>query len=166
VERATQVSGLQVERVIPRGDLVQYFFSGDPHPTHPLTKVELLFDTPPYFADPRPFNSVLVDDLLSIAVNKLTIPTRFDPKDYIDLYLIVTSGRLRLEDLIPLAKEKVPGLDELTIAAHFMKVEQLPNLTEFQRGYMVNAVESRELLRFYQDWATRLFALFPPRRQA
>jgi hypothetical protein len=142
---------------------VRYHLSGDDHPRHPLSKVELIFDTPPHFAEPRRFGPILVDDLLSIAVNKLTINTRVEPKDYIDLYLIVQSGGLRLEDLIPLAKQKVIGLDEWAIATQFVQVERLPNLVDFQRDYMLIQVEPGELVRFCLDWAARLFSLFPPR---
>jgi hypothetical protein len=106
-----------------------------------------------------------VDDLLCIAVNKLTITTRIEPKDYLDLYLIIRSGAYRLEDLIPLAKQKLVGIDEWTIAIQFKQAERLPNLVEFQRDYMLTPVEPGELIRFYQEWAARLFALFPPRRQ-
>jgi hypothetical protein len=95
----------------------------------------------------------------------LTIHTRFEPKDYVDLYLIVRSGTYRLEDLIPLAKQKMVGLDEWAIAAKFQQVEALPNLSEFQKGYMLAEIDWDELIRFYQEWAARLFSLFPPRRQ-
>lgn len=149
----------------PKGEAIRYLFTGDPHPEHPLAKIELIFDTPPYFAPPRSFGNIQVDDLLCIAVNKLTIHTRFEPKDYIDLYLIIHSGAYRLEDLIPLAKQKMIGLDEWTIAAKFQRVEALPNLSEFQKGYMLTEVDWNALVRFYQEWAGQLFALFPPRRQ-
>ena len=165
IQRAATGAGLQVERADRKAEFVRYFFSGDPHPEHPLGKVEVILDTPPHFAPPRRFGSILVDDLLCIAVNKLTIHTRFDPKDYVDLYLIVRSGAYRLEDLIPLAKQKMVGLDEWTIAERFKKGEQLPNLTQFQQRYMLAQIEWPELVRFYQEWAARLFVLFPPRRQ-
>jgi hypothetical protein len=164
VEQAVAAAGLQIERVVPRGDLVQYFFSGDSHPDHPLLKSELVFDTPPYFADPRRFDGMLVDDLLNIAVNKLTIHTRREPKDYVDLYTIVRSGRTRLEDLIPMAKEKMVGLDELTIGAHFSQVDALPNLEEFQRAYMVVPTDLADLRRWFREWARRLFEAIPPLR--
>lgn len=94
----------------------------------------------------------------------MTINTRFEPKDYLDLYLIVRSGAYRLEDLIPLAKQKVVGIDEWAIATQFKQVERLPNLAEFQQGYMLTPVDRDELVQFYEDWAARLFSLFPPRR--
>jgi hypothetical protein len=164
VERAAAAAGLQIDRVVPRGDLVQYFFSGDSHPEHPLLKSELVFDAPPYFADPRRLDGILVDDLLSIAVNKLTIHTRREPKDYVDLYTIVQSGRARLEDLIPMAKEKLVGLDELTIAEHFSQVDALPNLEAFQRAYMAVPTDLADLRRWYRDWARRLIETIPPLR--
>lgn len=164
VERVARAIGLQIE-IVPKGDLIQCFLSGDPHPDHPLAKIEFILDTPPYFAHPRSFDGILVDDFLCIAVNKVTIHTRFDPKDYIDLYLIIRSGAYRPDDLIRLAKQKEVGLDEWTIAGKFRQVTQLPNLSEFQKKYMLAPVEPDDLVRFYQEWADRLSALFPPRRQ-
>lgn len=165
VQRAATAAGLEVERQEPREEVTRYVFSGDPHPEHRLAKIELIYDTPPYFAPPRRFGIIHVDDLVCIAVNKLTIHTRFDPKDYVDLYLIIRSGAYQLEDLIPLAKQKMVGLDEWAIAGKFQQVEALPNLSEFQKGYMLAEIDWDELIRFYQEWAARLFALFPPRRQ-
>jgi hypothetical protein len=164
VEQAAAAAELQIERVVPRGDLVQYCFSGDSHPDHPLLKSELVFDAPRYFADPRRLDGVLVDDLLSIAVNKLTIHTRHEPKDYVDLYMVVQSGHVRLEDLIPMAKEKLVGRDELAIAAHFSQVDELPNLEAFQQAYMVAPTDLADLRRWYRDWATRLIEAIPPLR--
>jgi hypothetical protein len=82
----------------------------------------------------------------------------------VDLYTIVQSGRARLEDLIPMAKEKLVGLDELTIAAHFSRVDELPNLEAFQHAYMVVPADLADLRRFYRDWARRLFEAIPPLR--
>ena len=165
VQRASREADLQVDRVDKTPDAVRYFFSGDEHPGHPLRKVELMFDPPPYFAAPRVFEGVVVDDLLCIAVNKLTIHTRDDPKDYVDLYLIIRSGRYELENLIHLAKQKMVGLDELTIAAKFERVGDLLDVAKFQGDYMVTSVDTDELIRFYMEWAARLFSLLPPMQQ-
>jgi predicted nucleotidyltransferase component of viral defense system len=165
IERAIGRSELRIERSQRRGDHVQYFFSGDSYPEHPLEKVELVVDPPPYFSRPRNFEGVFVDDVVAIAVNKVTALSRSEPKDYVDLYEIVRSGRCRPEDLIPHAIEKDPGLDHVAIAADFRAVARLPNLMEFQRRYMVSLVDWDEVMRFYQGWADVLFAAFPPRRQ-
>lgn len=63
------------------------------------------------------------------------------------------------EDLIALAKQKLIGLDDFTLAAHFKAVEDLPNLAEFQRDYMLVDIDLRELVRFFQEWAARLFSV-------
>lgn len=158
-ERAATAAGLSIERVVRRTDAVQYFLSGDVESDRPLVKCELMFDAPPYFAPPRSFSGIWVDDLLSIAVNKLTIITRMEPKDYFDRYLIARSGQYRFEDLIALAKQKLLGLDDLTLAAHFKAVEDLPALMEFQKDYMVVDVDLADLVRFFQEWARRLFSV-------
>ena len=159
VEHAVAAAGLSVERVNRRAESVQYFLSGDVEPDHPLVKCEFMFDPPPYFAPPRSFAGISVDDLISIAINKLTIVTRIEWKDYFDRYLIEQSGKYRFEDLIAQAKQKLVGLDDFTLAAHFKAVEDLPNLAEFQKSYMLVKVDPRELVSFFQEWARRLFAI-------
>lgn len=159
VGRAATAVGLSVERVNRHAEAVQYFLGGDADVDHPLVKCELMLDPPPHFAPPRNFSGIWVDDLLSIAVNKLTIITRTESKDYFDRYLIAQSGTYRFEDLIALAKQKLIGLDDFTLAAHFKAVEDLPNLAEFQRDYMLVDVDLRELVRFFQEWAARLFSV-------
>lgn len=159
VERAVAAAGLSIDRVSRRTDSAQFFLTGDIERDHPLVKCEFMPDPPPHFAPPRSFSGIWVDDLLSIAVNKITIITRYDPKDYFDRYLIAQSGKYRFEDLIALAKQKLVGLDDLTLAAHFKAVEDLPNLAEFQRSYMLVDVNVGELVRFFQEWAARLFSV-------
>jgi len=91
--------------------------------------------------------------------NKLTIVTRIEWKGYFDRYLIEQSGKYRFEDLIAQAKQKLVGLDDFALAAHFKAVEDLPNLEEFQESYMLVKVDPRELVSFFQEWARRLFAI-------
>lgn len=159
ISRAAAAAGLAIERVNRRGELVQYFFMGDVEPHHPLVKCELASDPPPHFAPPRLFDGVWVDDLLSIAVNKLTIVTRYEPKDYFDRFLIARSERYEFPTLIALAKQKLIGLDDLTLGAHFKAVEDLPNLAEFQKKYMLVEVDLSEMVRFFRQWAAELFSV-------
>ena len=165
VERAAAAAGVSFQGPERRGDHVRYVISGDNDAEHPLLKVELVLDTPPYFGSPRNFSGVFVDDLLAIAVNKVTALGREEPKDYVDLYQIIQSGRYRLEELIPLAIEKNPGVDALTLAADFRRVTRLPDPSGFQGKYMRVPLDWNAIMRFYQEWAGKLFALFPPRRQ-
>lgn len=160
VERAASAAGLSIDRVNRTAEAIQYFFSGDIESDHPLVKCELMFDPPPYFADPQSFEGVRVDALLAIAVNKLTIVGRNEPKDYIDRYLIDRSGRYAFADLIALAKDKLVGLDDLTLAAHFKAAQDLPTLAEFQHAYMIADVDLGEMVRFFDEWAERLYDAF------
>jgi predicted nucleotidyltransferase component of viral defense system len=159
VARAAEAAGLAIERVTREPEAVRYFLSGDTDKNHPLVKCELMFDPPPYFADPVNFSGIWVDDLRSIAINKLTIITRMDPKDYFDRYFIDKTGQFRFEDLIAQAKQKLLGLDDLALAAHFKAVDELPNLAEFQKSYMVMDVDLRDIVHFFQSWAARLFSI-------
>ncbi len=159
VDRAASAAGLSVERVNRRSEAVQYFLGGDAEPDHPLLKCELMLDPPPYFASPRSFDGIWVDDLLAIAVNKVAIISRMEPKDYFDRYHIAQSGQFRFETLIALAKQKLIGLDDFALAAHFKAVEDLPNLAVFQRSYMVVDVDLGKLVEFFQEWAARLFSI-------
>ena len=163
VERGAAAAGLTIDDYPPRGrPFRRFLLTGDIHPTHPLRKCELMLDSPPFFAEPRNFDGILVDDLLSIAVNKLTALARLEPKDYIDLYLIVSRGFHRMEDLAPRAQDKDPGLTPLTLAATFHRVPDLPDLRAFQEGYMLAQVDGADLTRFYREWARRLLDTIGP----
>lgn len=162
MQTSARAVGLEIERVERREFMVRYHFTGDPEPRHQLVKCEAIWDSPPYVAPPRRFGNIKVDDLSCIAVNKITALSRREPKDYIDLYCIIQSGSHRLEDLLPLARGKDPGLEELAIAADFMGVRDLRNIARFQEEYLVLPVDWDEVERFYTEWASRLFDLYPP----
>lgn len=161
--RAAAASGLEVRRADRSDTMARFMLDGDPEVAHKLEKIDLAFDPPPYVAQPRHIDGIMVDDLLSIAVNKMAIVTRDDLKDYVDLYFVLRETSYRMEDLIPLAKQKLPGLDEWALAEKFVRARRLKALIEFQQYYMLKDVDWSDLLRFYADAADRLFALFPPR---
>src|SRR5712691_5667306 len=98
LERALGRSHLSIERSVRRGDHLQYFLSGDAG-AHPLVRVEFLFDTPEYFVAPQRRDEAFVDGLVAIGVNKLTVLGRQEPKDYVDVFEIVRTGGLSIDDL-------------------------------------------------------------------
>lgn len=163
MDRAARWAGLDIERVERREPMVRYHLTGDRVLQHRLVKCEVILDSPPYAAPPRRVGDVWIDDLLCIAVNKLTALSRREPKDYVDLYLIVASGAHRLEDLIPLARGKDPGLDEWALAGDFTAIRELRAIARFQQDYLLVPQDWREVEQFYTDWAGRLFDLYPPR---
>jgi hypothetical protein len=141
---------------------MRYRLSGDPHPDHPLTKVEFVLDTPPYCAHPCWIDAVRVDDVLSIAVNKVTALGRLEPRDYVDLYMLVERGLASMDDLLRLAPDKDPGLQPLVIADTFDQVESLTGVARYLERYMIAPLEWRRVLTFYADWAERIRDLNPP----
>lgn len=162
VTRAVNLIGLVIDRIERRPGFSQFFLAGDPVTEHRLVKLDVAQDPEPYPAPPLRFDRVLVDALLSIAVNKLAIVTRDEAKDYVDLYVILQETSHHLTDLIPLAKQKLPGLDEWAIADKFRRVRNLRNVAEFLTSYMVKPVDWRALVQFYEDRAEELLELFPP----
>ena len=162
IVRAAASAGLAVERVERRPGFSQFFLGGDPIVAHRLVKIDVAGDPEPYPAAPQRFDRVLVDALLAIAVNKVAIITRDDAKDYVDLYIILTETPYRLTDLIPLAKEKLLGLDEWAIADKFRRVRRVINVGQYLTDYMIRPVDWRALVNFYEDRAEELIALFPP----
>lgn len=162
LNRALRTTALSTEDVPRPGHYMRYRLSGDPHPEHPLTKVEFVLDTPPYCANPRRIDTMLVDDVLSIAVNKVTALGRLEPRDYVDLYMIVERGLALMDDLLRLASDKDPGLQPLVIADTFDQVESLTGVAQYVERYMIAPLEWRRVLTFYADWAARIRELNPP----
>ena len=160
---ALSAAGLAIDRAVDRGTMVQYMLEGDPDPDHRLVKIDLAFDNPPYFAAPRWLDGVAVDDLLAIAVNKVTALGRREPRDYLDLFVIVRSGRHRLEDLMPMAREKDEGIDELTLARDFADVATLRGVAEYLGRYVLEPVDWVDVVEFYRMWSERLLEQQPPR---
>jgi hypothetical protein len=163
LERALTRSSLQIESSARRGDHVQYLLAGD-RGERPLTKIEFVFDTPRYLIAPERQDGVFVDGLLAIAVNKLTALGRREPKDYVDLYEIVRSGRFGLGDLVRLVPEKKdPGVTPLVLATYFDDARDLSGVAAFLRGYMLGEWNWDELVQAYAREAERLRGLVPPR---
>jgi len=159
---AAAAAGLSVERVERRQASSQFFLGGDPLVAHRLVKIDVAAAPQPYPAAPQRFDHMLVDALLAIAVNKVAIVDREEAKDYVDLFIILTETSYRLSDLIPLAKEKLLGLDEWAIADKFRRVRRVINVGQYLTDYMVKQVDWRALVNFYEDRAEELIALFPP----
>lgn len=164
VVQAATAAGLEIARVDRHEQAMKFSLSGDPDHERPLERVDVASDPPPYFAEPAVFDGIPVDSLLAIAVNKVAIVTRHELKDYVDLFFILRETPLRLEDLIPLAKEKLLGLDEWALIDKFLAARDVAGLAEFQARSLVRPIDWDDLQRFYADAADRLIALFPPRR--
>lgn len=99
----------------------------------------------------KTIDSVEVDSLLDIAVNKLqTIHQRTDAKDFVDLYFLLK--KFTVWDLMEGVRVKFRiELDPYTIAADCLKVERFENLP-----VMLKPLNLKELQEFYKDLAKRI----------
>lgn len=165
VEASPRECGLQVTGKRSAEAMLQYSLEGDPHPSHPLRRLDIILDTPPAFAAPELHGVVRVDALVSIAVNKLTaVFSRGDEtKDYVDLYFILKSEPLELDTLLPMAAQKDLGFDELRLAGNLADVSRLQALHAFLQRYMVEPLSAEDLVRFCEGLAGQIFDRHPPR---
>ena len=166
VQASIRACGLEITESRETDEMLEYKVHGDPHPTHPLRKVDVVQDTPPIFAPPVLHGIIRVDALLSIAVNKVTaIFSRSDEiKDYVDLYFILNTQSFTLDPLLPMAAQKDLGFDELRFAANLAEVSELNRLVPFLQRYMVKPLRADDLVQFCEEAAARIFDRHPPRR--
>lgn len=96
-------------------------------------------------------DSVEVDSLLDIAVNKLqTIRQRREVKDFVDLYFLLQT--FTLWDLMEGTKIKFKmEIDPYLVAIDFLKVEGFENLP-----VMLKPLSLDQLKKFYKDLAKKL----------
>lgn len=93
------------------------------------TRVELVRDSP-FHLDPRDltYEGVRIDSFRDLAANKLQAAFgRAEPRDLVDIYVLVRDGHCPFEDLLVWASEKDPGLDAYFLAQSLQTVEALPD---------------------------------------
>lgn len=166
VQASLAACGLEISEGRESEEMLEYKVQGDPHPTYPLIKVDVVRDTEPAFAPTEVHGVIRVDALLSIAVNKVaTIFSRgWEVKDYVDLYFILKTKPFDLDALLPLAAQKDLGFDELQFAANLSRVSSLQGLVLYLQRYMVQPLKADELIQFCEEVAARIFDRHPPRR--
>jgi len=161
LEESAGRTGLTITEVKTADTIIQFFLTGDENPAHPLKKVDVVLDTEPHFAVER-FGAYFVDSLLDIAVNKVTAIFRLDTKDFIDLYFLLSRGPMTLDDLIPLAKQKLLGFHEFYLAGCLAQFPSLAGRARFIERYMVEPVDLSEVEEFYRRLSGNLFDRYSP----
>jgi hypothetical protein len=154
-------TGLTITEVKTADTIVQFFLAGDQDPAYPLKKVDVVLDTKPHLAVER-FGPYFVDSLLDIAVNKVTAIFRLDTKDFIDLFFLLGRRGLTLDDLIPIAKQKLIGFHEFDLAGCLAQFSSLAGRARFVERYMIERVDLRTMEEFYRGLSTDLFERYPP----
>lgn len=166
LQDSLEACGLEVTERREGEEMLEYKVRGDPHPTHPLRKIDVVRDTQPVFSPPEFHGVVRVDSLLNIAVNKVAaiFSRSYELKDYVDLFFILQVRPFDLDALLPLAAQKDLGFDELRFAASLAGMSNLRGLHSFLEQFMVKPVSGDDLIRFCREAAARIFDRYPPRR--
>lgn len=126
-------------------------------------KVDLANDVKAQMAPVENFSGVLVDSLEDIAINKVCALSRHEPKDYIDLYFILTGTTWTLEYLLERARLKdsvfedprghLQFASDLTLAGAF----NLP-------ATMLRSLNLAEMLDRFTAEAQKIMDRYAPKR--
>lgn len=89
-------------------------------------RIDIVREQPKRFGNVELVDGVRVDTVENIGSNKiLTIFSRLEPKDYIDLYTILTKTSWTFDKLFDLAKQKDTDLSEFYFAHSVANIEKI-----------------------------------------
>ncbi len=121
-------------------------------------KIDFVRELGPQFGKPQTINSVFVDSLENIAVNKvLSLYGRFDAKDFVDLYFLVRDKELDFFDLVEKAKKKYPGLSEFYFASNIADARHLKNYPQLLKNF-----DRNKMIDFYSRHSEKMFERVGP----
>ncbi len=125
-------------------------------------KIDFVRDSGPSFGQALQRGRVRVDALENIGANKiLALFGRAAFRDYIDLYVILQTGRFTFEHLLSLAKQKDLGLQEFYLANWIR--QQTPRLQSSPE--MLKEIDLAEVKRYFLKLADELMAGLNPDKQ-
>ncbi len=125
---------------------------------HWTQKIDIIQEQPKHFGKIQTIDNIKVDSLINIATNKiLAILGRFEPKDYIDLYIICTQTKLSFNKIFKLAKQKDTGLSEFYFANVIADVDKIQTLPK-----MKIAFDKKVFVRFYKNLSHNLLIKIKP----
>lgn len=125
-----------------------------------MQKIDIIQEQPKHFGKIQTIDKIKVDSLINIATNKiLAVFGRFEPKDYIDLYMICTKTKLSFDKLFKLAKEKDSGLSEFYFANTIADADKIGILPK-----MKIAFDKKAFIRFYKNLSRGLLLKIKPNK--
>jgi hypothetical protein len=104
------------------------------------------------FDVPQVFEAVRVDSQLNIGVNKVTALSRLAARDYVDLFFLTRAG-LKFDELLTLAKQKDPGLEEFYLGMALRAVDKI-ELGDLPT--MLKPLDLNELKTYFQALAVEV----------
>lgn len=133
--------------------------------THPkegwVQRVDIVREQPKHFGDIVMVDGVAVDALENIGSNKvLTLFGRFEPKDYVDFYTIVTQSPLTFDALFALAKQKDLGLTEFYFAQSITQVDKIVSWPATRVRY-----DLKKMIQYYQSLSRDILLGIKPKEE-
>lgn len=129
------------------------------HPSGWAQRIDVVHEQPVHFGDIRVVDGVRVDTLENIGSNKITaILSRLEPKDYIDLYLIVHTSDWSFDKLFELARKKDTGLNEFFFSA---SLENIEKITIWPK--ILVQMDIDKIKKYYHDLAKALVIRVKPK---
>lgn len=137
-ELATRL-GKKVNQVQKAPSFVRYVIADE-------LQTDLVADVEFRVGSPELVDRFMVDSIKNIAVNKVTaILGRFDPKDYVDLYLLLSDNDndydLDIDELLELGRKKDAGLEVFVWASLLEAAERISILPRMNRDISIDALK-------------------------
>lgn len=124
-----------------------------------IQRIDIIYEQPKHFGEIVEVDGIKVDSLINIATNKiLTLLGRFEPKDYIDFYIIIKNSDLKFDELFQLAKQKDTGLFEFYFANSIASVDKIHTWPLLKVDLDLNDVK-----KYYNDLVRELFKKIKPK---
>ena len=121
-------------------------------------RIDIVREQPIHFGDIVETDAIHVDTLENIGSNKITaIFGRLEPKDYIDLYMIIHHSPWTFDKLFSLAKQKDAGLEPFFFAYSASNIDKIETWPELRVS--VNVDEIRE---WYRNLAKNILERIKP----
>lgn len=121
-------------------------------------RLDFVREQPVHFGELKNIEGIVVDSLENIATNKIcSILGRLEPKDFVDLYVILTQSDFSFETLFTLAKQKDLGLSEFSLANSLIQVEKINNWPP-----LTISLDLQAMIKFYLNLSQKLFLSIKP----
>lgn len=116
-------------------------------------------EQPKHFGKIVKIDNILIDPLINIATNKiLAIFGRLEPKDYIDLFFVLTQTNLSFDRLFKLAKQKDTGLSEFHFANTIAEADKFETLPKMRKSF-----NKESFVKFYEELSRKLLLKIKPK---
>lgn len=123
-----------------------------------IQRIDIVHEQPRQHGESIDIDGIKVDSLINIATNKITaLFGRLEPKDYIDLYVILHQSELKFDYLFEKARDKDLGLHEFYFAN---SISQVGNIKIWPALKIPLGIP--EIVKFYEKLAKDMYTRVKP----